>query len=98
MIRRPPRSTLFPYTTLFRSRDGAAPLHLAQQPVLELARRPADRLADRPDLQLRGESLRELARQGLGSRTGPLAAGGRPLPRRARPHAAALRGAAVTGP
>src|SRR5947209_15688045 len=23
MIRRPPRSTLFPYTTLFRSRDGA---------------------------------------------------------------------------
>src|SRR2546425_3684921 len=24
MIRRPPRSTLFPYTTLFRSRDHAA--------------------------------------------------------------------------
>src|SRR2546430_9408944 len=24
MIRRPPRSTLFPYTTLFRSRDGVA--------------------------------------------------------------------------
>src|SRR2546426_5599772 len=24
MIRRPPRSTLFPYTTLFRSRDPAA--------------------------------------------------------------------------
>src|SRR5438067_10528469 len=24
MIRRPPRSTLFPYTTLFRSSDGAA--------------------------------------------------------------------------
>src|SRR3712207_8760405 len=24
MIRRPPRSTLFPYTTLFRSGDGAA--------------------------------------------------------------------------
>src|SRR2546430_16212081 len=24
MIRRPPRSTLFPYTTLFRSRDDAA--------------------------------------------------------------------------
>src|SRR3712207_8750911 len=23
MIRRPPRSTLFPYTTLFRSQDGA---------------------------------------------------------------------------
>src|SRR3712207_8617478 len=25
MIRRPPRSTLFPYTTLFRSRVGRAP-------------------------------------------------------------------------
>src|SRR5256885_10642622 len=25
MIRRPPRSTLFPYTTLFRSRDGGRP-------------------------------------------------------------------------
>src|SRR3712207_8122155 len=25
MIRRPPRSTLFPYTTLFRSRDGPEP-------------------------------------------------------------------------
>src|SRR5256885_3595829 len=25
MIRRPPRSTLFPYTTLFRSRDAAHP-------------------------------------------------------------------------
>src|SRR5256885_10702255 len=25
MIRRPPRSTLFPYTTLFRSRPGAWP-------------------------------------------------------------------------
>src|SRR3712207_7040923 len=32
MIRRPPRSTLFPYTTLFRSRaelDRLAPTHLA---------------------------------------------------------------------
>src|SRR3712207_8264368 len=31
MIRRPPRSTLFPYTTLFRSRAGsgpASPMHL----------------------------------------------------------------------
>src|SRR2546430_16279516 len=26
MIRRPPRSTLFPYTTLFRSRFGVTPL------------------------------------------------------------------------
>src|SRR3712207_8108975 len=35
MIRRPPRSTLFPYTTLFRSAD------LAGRPLL--ARRPLDR-------------------------------------------------------
>src|SRR2546422_8423290 len=28
MIRRPPRSTLFPYTTLFRSREASHPLHL----------------------------------------------------------------------
>src|SRR3712207_7017205 len=27
MIRRPPRSTLFPYTTLFRSADGDAAVH-----------------------------------------------------------------------
>src|SRR2546429_5957872 len=31
MIRRPPRSTLFPYTTLFRSRRGALALHLQAQ-------------------------------------------------------------------
>src|SRR5256885_9296757 len=28
MIRRPPRSTLFPYTTLFRSRIGYVTLHV----------------------------------------------------------------------
>src|SRR3712207_7719162 len=28
MIRRPPRSTLFPYTTLFRSKDALLRLHL----------------------------------------------------------------------
>src|SRR2546422_7090537 len=35
MIRRPPRSTLFPYTTLFRSRDAVhMPLHeVPAQPV-----------------------------------------------------------------
>src|SRR2546427_1927012 len=29
MIRRPPRSTLFPYTTLFRSRDTRTPVKIA---------------------------------------------------------------------
>src|SRR3712207_7298349 len=31
MIRRPPRSTLFPYTTLFRSRDAATACRIAYQ-------------------------------------------------------------------
>src|SRR6266705_3873104 len=31
MIRRPPRSTLFPYTTLFRSFCGAAPASLPRR-------------------------------------------------------------------
>src|SRR3712207_7054776 len=53
MIRRPPRSTLFPYTTLFRSRRSAAaeriPAALGRRPpgaaapsVLVLHRRPRD--------------------------------------------------------
>src|SRR5256885_10918029 len=37
MIRRPPRSTLFPYTTLFRSQRGARPndelVGLVEQPL-----------------------------------------------------------------
>src|SRR2546422_1703074 len=33
MIRRPPRSTLFPYTTLFRSREGA---RLLERPRIAL--------------------------------------------------------------
>src|SRR3712207_7970835 len=32
MIRRPPRSTLFPYTTLFRSEDAEGGHHLRGQP------------------------------------------------------------------
>src|SRR2546423_8593633 len=41
MIRRPPRSTLFPYTTLFRSRDrgGAARVRLLVQPRQQRRRR-----------------------------------------------------------
>src|SRR3712207_7994478 len=36
MIRRPPRSTLFPYTTLFRSLAHQKPAHLPP-PLLELS-------------------------------------------------------------
>src|SRR5687767_15512533 len=35
MIRRPPRSTLFPYTTLFRSRDGALRMRVTLQEDLD---------------------------------------------------------------
>src|SRR3712207_7646610 len=35
MIRRPPRSTLFPYTTLFRSGTGLDPLDLISQATAE---------------------------------------------------------------
>src|SRR3712207_8769894 len=37
MIRRPPRSTLFPYTTLFRSARRLRPAALAQRTVFPLA-------------------------------------------------------------
>src|SRR3712207_7869246 len=48
MIRRPPRSTLFPYTTLFRSR--VVEPHVLDHAVVALERDPvpdADRLGDR---------------------------------------------------
>src|SRR3712207_8943314 len=38
MIRRPPRSTLFPYTTLFRSEETVASLHHAATPSSSCAR------------------------------------------------------------
>src|SRR5258708_22193015 len=49
MIRRPPRSTLFPYTTLFRSLQGAAQMR-------QRLRRPA---AIEPQLRSVDLSLRE---------------------------------------
>src|SRR5258708_14242085 len=52
MIRRPPRSTLFPYTTLFRSRGGGR-------------RRRVGRLAGCDDLErerIRRQRARELSR------------------------------------
>src|SRR5687768_17661461 len=55
MIRRPPRSTLFPYTTLFRSppgavarRDGREPLEVRAGRLVQLDRRtPGDRKSTR---------------------------------------------------
>src|SRR2546421_8888974 len=48
MIRRPPRSTLFPYTTLFRSENALEPRALARR---GLDRRVPDPLGDRRALQ-----------------------------------------------
>src|SRR5208282_6360240 len=45
MIRRPPRSTLFPYTTLFRSGREGAPGHRQSSPVP--LRPPPDRKSTR---------------------------------------------------
>src|SRR2546429_3174901 len=44
MIRRPPRSTLFPYTTLFRSVAGAVPVEpeRCEQPLLLAEQLPGD--------------------------------------------------------
>src|SRR3712207_6975018 len=59
MIRRPPRSTLFPYTTLFRSIDPRGPFperreKLAPEP-LQLVRLLVGRVdQDEPALLLRG--------------------------------------------
>src|SRR3712207_2511714 len=68
MIRRPPRSTLFPYTTLFRSgallqdlvpRHGLGPLEAADPDPGQLPRRPALRLLEDPG---RGTDLGRLER------------------------------------
>src|SRR3712207_7335120 len=63
MIRRPPRSTLFPYTTLFRSTRGKIHLSVVQRfgPVLRVERqhrfaeRHRDELPPTPLLEELGE-------------------------------------------
>src|SRR5260370_33519123 len=47
MIRRPPRSTLFPYTTLFRS------VHVINQSALDEFSRAVRTVSGQPDLELR---------------------------------------------
>src|SRR5256885_4450293 len=62
MIRRPPRSTLFPYTTLFRSRRKAGRPNLDDDPVRphhQLIALPQSRLrsADRKSTRLNSSHL-----------------------------------------
>src|SRR5476651_1611880 len=49
MIRRPPRSTLFPYTTLFRSHIGAVAGDVGAEGVLVLARPRREIVAGRSE-------------------------------------------------
>src|SRR5687767_15666569 len=62
MIRRPPTSTLFPYTTLFRSpeRPLLRRVHLAGQPS-GLLRRPARPHRTAADLHLAADARRQPA-------------------------------------
>src|SRR3712207_9497352 len=49
MIRRPPRSTLFPYTTLFRSRDGIRSAYTTGRGIIQMrARAGIDRIGRGP--------------------------------------------------
>src|SRR5438105_13746217 len=48
MIRRPPRSTLFPYTTLFRSGESHGVANSDCTAELDRARRRHPQVADRP--------------------------------------------------
>src|SRR3712207_7977459 len=59
MIRRPPRSTLFPYTTLFRSIVPKAVINFARQPVAFFSRR---NVARRGSLELLIDAL-DIAKQ-----------------------------------
>src|SRR3712207_7307199 len=48
MIRRPPRSTLFPYTTLFRSVDRPVAGDLHDHLPVDVAEGPDERVGDHP--------------------------------------------------
>src|SRR3712207_8074713 len=52
MIRRPPRSTLFPYTTLFRSQDDKVLFILEPNEVTRLLARRRVTVVDYPDGRL----------------------------------------------
>src|SRR2546425_7159057 len=93
MIRRPPRSTLFPYTTLFRSRLATALLHL-EAGSLELVRRLLQRQAQHAryhsvsDQQGRGEQdqvRRQVAAHQGAEQREPPAAGPECVERRESP-------------
>src|SRR5687767_15400812 len=59
MIRRPPRFTLFPYTTLFRSSFGVLPRAGARAWIRRRGERPADRDYRRHPAPCRGTARSE---------------------------------------
>src|SRR2546430_14940067 len=72
MIRRPPRSTLFPYTTLFRS-----PAEAVRRVIVDHPRRLHERVADRRPHELEAARLQVPAERACG-----VGHGGHPPPRR----------------
>src|SRR3712207_8550028 len=68
MIRRPPRSTLFPYTTLFRSDDDALDVGGIGQPPPALEDDHAGEHEQRGAVDLRGEDLGAPEPEGEGPR------------------------------
>src|SRR3712207_7065247 len=61
MIRRPPRSTLFPYTTLFRSGDGADRLAVAPASTFWMGRLATEEEVINSALGQRAERLEPCA-------------------------------------
>src|ERR1035437_10304112 len=76
MIRRPPRSTLFPYTTLFRSRLHATPPSGSKYAA---ERRPAGRRTQPAIHSRRGMGWDSVAGTEAGTEAGTAAGGGKRL-------------------
>src|SRR2546422_1269119 len=82
MIRRPPRSTLFPYTTLFRSYAGELTREGLGHAGVILFRRSVSAVAYGMQVRLLVDFLREATDGGLGDRIGSLPANGLACPER----------------
>src|SRR3712207_6934060 len=67
MIRRPPRSTLFPYTTLFRSPQLTQPPEEGAHPLRVLKERGQRHQPREPQTPARGDRLRQFVQTVLRS-------------------------------